>query len=74
MQRGVIKIKSQLTEQEAEKVSKALESVWGVRRAEVNAASSEASFSYNEEAASYMDFQQAITDLGFEVEPNTGFF
>ncbi|KZO00351.1 heavy-metal-associated domain-containing protein [Pseudobacillus badius] len=70
MQKGVIKIKNQLTEQEAEKVSQALESVWGVRRTEVHAASREASFTYNEEAASYTDFQQAITDLGFEVEPN----
>ncbi|MEK4028192.1 MULTISPECIES: heavy metal-associated domain-containing protein [Bacillaceae] len=68
MPKGVIRLKNKLTQQEAEKASQALESVWGVRRTEVNPASGEAVFSYNEEAASYTDFQQALLDSGFEIE------
>lgn len=70
MQKGVIKLKNKLTQQEAEKASQALESVWGVRRAEINPASGEVNFSYNGEASSYTDFQQALLDNEFEIEEN----
>ncbi|MED1723934.1 molybdopterin-dependent oxidoreductase [Brevibacillus parabrevis] len=39
----------------------------GIRQAEVSLAKGEALVSYDEKAASLIDFQQAIRDLGYEV-------
>jgi copper chaperone len=69
MQTGSVKISGNLTSQDAEKVLHALNEVWGVRKAEVNLLEKEAVFSYDEKAASKQDFEQAIMDSGFEINP-----
>ncbi|MBX9974829.1 heavy-metal-associated domain-containing protein [Cytobacillus firmus] len=50
-----------------EKLSKALNDVWGVRKIKLNSMSGEAIISFNEDAASFMDFEQAIKDCGYNI-------
>lgn len=57
---------------DANKVSNALHEVWGVRKVEVSAETGEAVLTYDEKAASFEDFQQAILDTGFEIYRNNG--
>lgn len=49
------------------KLSKALNDVWGVRKIKLNSMSGEAVISFNEDAASFMDFEQAIKDCGYNI-------
>lgn len=58
--------------EDAERVSKVLHDVWGIRKVEVQLDKGEATISYNEDAASFQDFQQAIVDSGFEVKDEEG--
>ncbi|MED1783794.1 heavy-metal-associated domain-containing protein [Brevibacillus fortis] len=62
-----ISVKGMKDENDAEKVSKTLHSVWGIQQVEVSLLKGEALVSYDEKAASLVDFQQAIRDLGYEV-------
>jgi copper chaperone len=57
---------------DADKVSHALNEVWGIRKVEVSAELGEATISYDEKAASLQDFQQAILDSGFEMRDDNG--
>ncbi|MCS0673783.1 heavy-metal-associated domain-containing protein [Cytobacillus firmus] len=50
-----------------EKLSKALNDVWGVRKIKLNSMSGEAVISFDEDAASFMDFEQAIKDCGCNI-------
>ncbi|KAF0825190.1 heavy metal-associated domain-containing protein [Cytobacillus firmus] len=50
-----------------EKLSKALNDVWGVRKIKINSMSGEAVISFDEDAASFMDFEQAIKDCGYNI-------
>lgn len=50
------------------KVSRALHEVWGVNKVEVSLNNKEATFSYDETAASFHDFEQAVHELGFEIK------
>ncbi|WP_368296693.1 heavy-metal-associated domain-containing protein [Cytobacillus firmus] len=50
-----------------EKLSKALYDVWGVRKIKLNSMSGEAVISFDEDAASFMDFEQAIKDGGYNI-------
>lgn len=68
MQTGVIKVEGLVTQQDADKVLHALHEVWGIRRAEMNLTNHEATFTYDEKAASYQDFQQAVLDTGFRID------
>jgi copper chaperone len=70
LQTGIIKIEGITTQQDADKILHALHEVWGVRRAEVNVTNGEATFSYDEKAASYQDFEQAVIDTGFQIGQN----
>jgi copper chaperone len=56
-------------EQDANKVQSALKGVWGARHVDVSLPNQEATFSFNENSASYEDFLQAIIDTGFNYEP-----
>ncbi|WP_251550852.1 heavy-metal-associated domain-containing protein [Neobacillus muris] len=67
MQKGSLKVEGMNSQTDANKVLHALNEVWGVREAEVNLSRSEAVFSFNEQAASYQDFEQAIIDLGYQI-------
>ncbi|MBN8201098.1 MULTISPECIES: heavy-metal-associated domain-containing protein [Bacillaceae] len=50
-----------------EKLSKALNDIWGVRKIKLNSMSGEAVISFDEDAASFMDFEQAIKDCGYNI-------
>ncbi|KAF0817399.1 hypothetical protein KIS4809_3881 [Bacillus sp. ZZV12-4809] len=50
-----------------EKLSKALYDVWGVRKIKINSMSGEAVIAFDEDAASFMDFEQAIKDCGYNI-------
>lgn len=67
MQKGKLKITGMETQKDADNVLTAINNVWGVRAAEVNFTSREALISFNEEAASYNDFEQAVKDSGYGV-------
>ncbi|HYK71961.1 MAG TPA: heavy-metal-associated domain-containing protein [Pseudoneobacillus sp.] len=67
MKTGTIKLEGIQNQQDADKVLHALNEVWGVRQAEVSHVTGEAIFSYDEQAASEQDFEQAILDSGYEV-------
>ncbi|MGF9817510.1 heavy-metal-associated domain-containing protein [Brevibacillus agri] len=62
-----IPVQGMKDENDAEKVSAALHRVWGIQQAEVSLAKGEALVSYDEKAASLVDFQQVIRDLGYKV-------
>ncbi|WP_179151904.1 heavy-metal-associated domain-containing protein [Oceanobacillus senegalensis] len=57
----------QLKKEDEKKVSEALHDVWGVRNIKINTQTNEAIIYYDEDAGSLMDFEQAIKDLGYEV-------
>ncbi|MFP3917606.1 heavy-metal-associated domain-containing protein [Lysinibacillus telephonicus] len=67
MEKGSIKIEGLENEEDVNKVLQALESVWGVREAEVSLANKTATFTYDDKAASHVDFLQAVKDIGFNV-------
>jgi copper chaperone len=48
-------------------VKEALYDVWGVDQVEISFQRAEARLSYDEKAASDIDFEQAIVDQGFQV-------
>ncbi|MBR3118502.1 heavy-metal-associated domain-containing protein [Oceanobacillus profundus] len=56
-----------LKKEDEGKVSDALHDVWGVRNIKINTQTNEAIISYDEDAGSLMDFEQAVKDLGYEV-------
>lgn len=55
-------------QEDVHKVKQALHEVWGIQTVEVSMSSKEATFSYDETAASFRDFTQAVHELGFEVK------
>ncbi|TKC18962.1 heavy-metal-associated domain-containing protein [Robertmurraya kyonggiensis] len=67
MESGSWKLEGVKTKEDADKVLQALNSVWGVRKAEVNLNSGEAIVSFDEKAATYDDFAQAVIDSGYKV-------
>lgn len=67
MEKGSIKVEGLENEEDVNKVLQALESVWGVRNAEVSLANKTATFTYDEKAASHVDFLQAVRDIGFNI-------
>ncbi|KML37383.1 MULTISPECIES: heavy-metal-associated domain-containing protein [Bacillaceae] len=56
-----------MNQTDEEKLSKALYDVWGVRKIKLNSMSGEAVISFDEDAASVMDFEQAIKDCGYNI-------
>ncbi|WP_409292524.1 heavy-metal-associated domain-containing protein [Peribacillus sp. SCS-37] len=64
---GVIKIKGSLTSEDREEIVHALNDVWGVLRADVNLESGEARIGYDKNAASFLDFQQAVRECGYDI-------
>ncbi|MDF2035890.1 hypothetical protein P2R12_02685 [Cytobacillus oceanisediminis] len=56
-----------MNQADEEKLSQALNDVWGVRKVKLNSMSGEAVISFDEDAASFMDFEQAIKDCGYNI-------
>ncbi|GGF31990.1 hypothetical protein GCM10010954_33950 [Halobacillus andaensis] len=65
MKEMTLKVKGITSSSDKDIISKNLASVWGVRSTEVNAPLGEVIVSYNENAASRVDIEQAIKDGGF---------
>jgi copper chaperone len=58
--------------QDADKVSRALHEVWGIKSAEVSWERQEATVHFDETAASFHDFQEALLESGFEIRTSEG--
>jgi copper chaperone CopZ len=56
-----------MSKADEEKINHALHDVWGVRNVKLNPEKGEAVISFDEKAASFTDFEQAIMDSGFEI-------
>ncbi|UOE53193.1 hypothetical protein LIT38_13530 [Bacillus sp. CMF12] len=56
-----------MNQADEEKLSQALNDVWGVRKVKLNSMSGEAVISFDEDAASFLDFEQAIKDCGYNI-------
>ncbi|MGG0718460.1 heavy-metal-associated domain-containing protein [Robertmurraya massiliosenegalensis] len=67
METGKLKLQGLSSQEDADKILRALNEVWGVRNAEVNVNHKEAVVSYDEKAASLHDFEQAIIDTGYDL-------
>ncbi|GAA0326065.1 hypothetical protein GCM10008967_15800 [Bacillus carboniphilus] len=55
-----------LKKEDEGKISEALHDVWGVRNVKINVQTGEVMISYDENAGSLEDFQQAIVDVGYD--------
>jgi copper chaperone CopZ len=62
-----IYLKDMNNSEDAKRVSEILHDVWGIRQVEVQLDQAVATISYDKDAASIQDFQQALVDGGFEV-------
>jgi copper chaperone len=60
-----ISLKKMNSADDAERISKILHDVWGIRKVEIQLDKREATISFDENAASIHDFEQAITDSGY---------
>ncbi|PTX61840.1 copper chaperone [Melghirimyces profundicolus] len=67
-----IRVQGMVDPNDTDKVSHALHEVWGVRKVDVSLNRGEATVSYDEHAASFADFQQALLDQGFEIFTEDG--
>lgn len=67
MEKGSIKIEGIENEEDVNKILEALNTVWGIRDAEVSLVNKTATFIYDGKAASLVDFIQAVKDKGFNV-------
>ncbi|MFJ7754394.1 heavy-metal-associated domain-containing protein [Peribacillus muralis] len=68
MENGVLKVEGMRNENDVNKVLHALNEVWGVSEVEVSLANKLVTFSYDEKAASQVDFLQAVKDTGFYIK------
>ncbi|NRF95219.1 heavy-metal-associated domain-containing protein [Paenibacillus frigoriresistens] len=66
-------IQGMTNQDDSNKVSRALQQIWGINKVEVYLDRKEAIFSYDEKAATFDDFQQAVLELGFAVKTKDGF-
>jgi copper chaperone CopZ len=65
-------LKDMNNSEDAERVSEILHDVWGIRQVEIHLDRAVATISYDEDAASIQDFEQAVVDGGFEVRNEEG--
>lgn len=70
MQTGRIKLEGVQSGQDVKKALKALNEVWGIQDASLSLNTGEATIQYDEKAASFDDFEQAIIDSGFNISGN----
>lgn len=68
MAKGMLKVSDMVNEEDADKVRRALNEVWGVREIEISLARKEATFTYNDQSASCHDMVQAVTEQGYRAE------
>ncbi|MBP1934745.1 heavy-metal-associated domain-containing protein [Ammoniphilus resinae] len=68
MKTKTIRIKGIKDQKEAQQVVSGMKEVWGVREADINLATGEVTVSFDDQAASVQDIEQAILDYGLELE------
>lgn len=73
MATGKFRIQGMNNADDAKRIDEALHDVWGVRAVEVRKQSDEVLFTYDERAAKYGDFKQAVLDIGFGVADESPF-
>ncbi|MFB4164501.1 heavy-metal-associated domain-containing protein [Alteribacillus sp. JSM 102045] len=56
-----------ITSEDKERINEVLLDVWGVRNVHVNPEKGEAVVSFDEKAASFIDFQAAVRDSGYDI-------
>ncbi len=67
MEKESMKIEGIQNNEDVNKILQALHSVWGVREAEVSLENNTATFTFDEKAASRVDFLQAVKDTGYNI-------
>ncbi|GGE09104.1 hypothetical protein GCM10011571_08060 [Marinithermofilum abyssi] len=67
MKKETIMIKGMKDQKDLDRVLASLRDVWGVRQVDINLSKGEAVVSFNKNAASLHDFEQAVIDSGFQV-------
>lgn len=67
MKTMTISIKGMQNSEDLKLAKEALNNVWGVDQVEVSLERSEARLTYDEAAASDIDFEQALVDEGFHI-------
>lgn len=67
LEKESIKIEGIENDEDVNKILQALNTVWGVRDAEVSLGNKTATFTYDEKAASREDFLQAVKDKGYNI-------
>ena len=55
------------SQEDVQKALKALNEVWGIRDVTLSLDTGEATIQYDENAASFHDFEQAVIDSGFDI-------
>ncbi len=60
------------TDADAEKIKNILLDVWGIRSVDISLKRGEAVLTFNDDAASFIDFEQAVADCGFHIENPEG--
>ncbi|WP_158737857.1 heavy-metal-associated domain-containing protein [Alteribacillus sp. YIM 98480] len=56
-----------MTQEDKERINEVLLDVWGIRDVSVHPEKGEAVVSFDEKAASFIDFEQAVRDSGYDV-------
>lgn len=68
MKNEIIQIQGMTNQTDVERVETSIRDVWGIRQVQVNLSRGEAAVTFDEQAASLHDFEQAIIDAGFRLE------
>jgi copper chaperone CopZ len=61
-----MKIPDMNTQKDVDKISEVLQDVWGIRQVEISLPTKEVVLTYDEKAASCIDFREALDQSGFE--------
>ncbi|SDH60992.1 Copper chaperone CopZ [Alteribacillus persepolensis] len=57
-----------MSHSDKERIEEVLLDVWGIRKVDINPYKQEAVVSYDEDAASFIDFEQALKDSGYHID------
>lgn len=68
METGRIRFLKSISKTDADVINQVLHDVWGVQRVDVHLGRNEAVVAFDENAASFPDFERAVMDAGYPVE------
>lgn len=72
MATGKIIVQGFQSSRDAERISNALQAVWGIRDVTLQPESGEVTVSYDERSSSFEDFEQAVVDCGYGIVDEGG--